>query len=284
MSALVVPAAWVPMIADYLTSLAANGQRPATIKLRREQLGQLARALDCAPGAVTADRLVGWYGQQTHWAIPTRRSNQETARGFFAWAYKHHRVPVDLSDAVPKVRTPKASPRPASDQAWRTALMAADTRITLAIRLAGEAGLRRSEVAQLHTRDLLDGIDGAQLLVHGKGGKKRVVPISDGLAKLVRQGAAGHTSGAPADGYLFPGRDNGHLSPRHLGELVAATLPSGYTMHALRHRFATRAYRGTGNLRAVQVLLGHESVATTEIYTAVSTTEVRAAMTAAIAD
>jgi integrase/recombinase XerC len=50
------------------------------------------------------------------------------------------------------------------------------------------------------------------------------------------------------------------------------------------HRFATRAYRGTRNLRAVQVLLGHASIATTERYTAVDDAEIRAAMTAAVAD
>lgn len=54
-------------------------------------------------------------------------------------------------------------------------------------------------------------------------------------------------------------------------------------MHTLRHRFATRAYRGTRNIRAVQELLGHSSIATTQIYTAVDDEEMRAAMLAAAA-
>jgi integrase/recombinase XerC len=55
-------------------------------------------------------------------------------------------------------------------------------------------------------------------------------------------------------------------------------------MHTLRHRFASRAYRGTRNLRAVQTLLGHASIATTERYTAVDDAEMRAAMVAAVGD
>jgi integrase/recombinase XerC len=85
----------------------------------------------------------------------------------------------------------------------------------------------------------------------------------------------------PVDGWLFPTASDGHLSVHYVGELVDAVLPDGWSMHTLRHRFASRAYRGTRNLRAVQMLLGHESIATTERYTAVDDNEMRAAMTAA---
>ena len=62
------------------------------------------------------ERLVEWFGQQTHWAIETRRGYRSVARGFFTGAYKRGRVPVYLGDELPKVRQPKASPRPAPDQ------------------------------------------------------------------------------------------------------------------------------------------------------------------------
>jgi integrase/recombinase XerC len=130
----------------------------------------------------------------------------------------------------------------------------------------GRAGLRRGEVARVHTRDLLEGADGALLLVHGKGDKERVVPIADELGESIRHGAAGHTAGASRDGWLFPNGAGGHLTPWHVGNLVVRVLPDNWTMHTLRHRFASRAYRGTRNLRAVQKLLGHESIATTERY------------------
>lgn len=66
-----------------------------------------------------------------------------------------------------------------------------------------------------------------------------------------------------------------------VGQAVAAVLSDGYTMHTLRHRMASRAYRGTRNLRAVQMLLGHASIATTKRYCVVDDSEIRAAVMAA---
>ena len=219
------PAAWRPFIDDYLRSLTAAGQRHETIKLRRLSLSTMARGLGCPPQAVTAERLVDWFGRQTHWAVETRRGYRSTARCFFSWAYQTGRMSVYLGDALPKTRQPKPTARPAPDHAWRHALENADARTTLMLRLAGEAGLRRAEVAQVHTRDLADGIDGAQLLVHGKGGKERTVPISDSLADAIRAGAAGHTPGMSEKGWLFPAWPNGgHLSNNYVGILVANAL------------------------------------------------------------
>jgi integrase/recombinase XerC len=277
-----VPDSWAPLIDDYLTSLAAAGQRRATLELRRDHLNRIARGIGCAPAVVTAELLVDWFGQQTHWKLETRRGYRNAARKFFQWAYKTGRLPVDLSDALPVVRQIMPPPRPTPDDIWRQALAGANARTTLMLRLAAEAGLRRGEVAQVHTHDVLDGIDGARLVVHGKGGKDRVLPISDQLADTLRRGAAGHTPGAPAQGWLFPNASGAHITALYVGLLVADALPGHWTMHSLRHRFGSRAYRGTRNLRAVQVLLGHASIATTERYTAVDDSEIRAAMVAAL--
>jgi integrase len=275
------PPGWGVILEDYLLTLAAAGQRDATLRLRRYLLIRMAYGLGQPPESVTGELLVAWFGSQAHWALETRRSHRAAARCFFTWAYRTGKVPTYLADELPKVRQPKAPPRPAPDAAWAAALAAADPRITLMLRLAAEAGLRRAEVARVHHRDLSAGAHGFSLLVHGKGGKQRVVPISDSLAKLLRAGAAGHSPGMPERGWLFPTGFGGHLTPDAVGRLVARALPDDFAMHTLRHRFATRAYRGTHNLRAVQVLLGHTSIATTERYLAVDDSEVRAAMVAA---
>lgn len=278
------PPEWMPLIDAYMHTLAAAGQPKTTMTLRRVQLVRMATDIGCHPDQLTGARLVEWFGGHPDWKTETRRSYRAVVRCFLRWAYKTGSLGVHLADELPTVREKRGAPRPAPDRVWREALIAADPRVTLMLRLAAEAGLRRGEVAQVHTRDLLESVDGTQLLVHGKGGKARVVPIGEALADTIGTGAAGHTPGKPVDGWLFPNGRGSHLSPYQVGDLAVRVLPDGWTLHTLRHRFASRAYRGSRNLRAVQVLLGHESIATTERYTAVDDSEIRAAMMAAISE
>jgi integrase len=226
------PRAWAWILQDYLLTLSAGGQRPATIRLRRATLCRMARGLGCAPQEVTGPQLVYWFGQQQHWSPETRHSYRAGARGFFTWAYRHGRIPHHIADELPRVRVPKAPPRAASDQAWEAALAGASPRVVLMLRLAGEAGLRREEVAQVHHHDLID-VGQPQLLIHGKGGKKRVVPISDYLAHLIREGAPAHTPGAPPEGWLFPNGFGGHLTADHIGRLVARAHIRGQRLSGL---------------------------------------------------
>lgn len=280
-----IPSEWSDIIRGYLVAQSAAGRPRTTVATRRGHLARMARELHAPPAAVTADMLVDWFGSDTntHWATETRRGYRNTIRGFFQWAYRDGRLTADLSEALEKVKASKPSPRPAPDTVWTSALLAADRRVTVMLRLAAEGGLRRGEVARVHTTDLTYSVQGAQLLVHGKGDKLRIIPINDGLAALIDLGAAGHTPGTSPNGWLFPGADDGHLSPRWVGKLCTKVMPGIWTMHKLRHRFAAKVYRGSRNLRALQVLLGHESVATTEIYTPVDDDEIRAAMQTAVA-
>ena len=275
------PAAWRDLLDRYTDVLAASGYPLTTRATRGAHLRFIARGLGVSPEKVTGVSLVAFFARQQHWARETRRGYRNTAVSFFTWAHREGLIATNPALDLPSVKPAAPAPRPAPDRVYRAALMAAEARVMLMLRLAAEAGLRRTEIARVHTNDLTEGLDGYALRVHGKGGKIRVVPITDQLAGLIAAGAAGHTPGAPASGWLFPGEEGGHLSPRWVGKVCAAALPGDWTLHKLRHRFASRAFRGTRNLRAVQTLLGHASVATTERYTAVDDAEVRAAMQAA---
>lgn len=276
-----LPLQWAPLVEEYLRSLAAAGIAKTTIGTRRGHLARIARSLAENPATVVAEDVRDWFSEQEHWARETRRGYRNTAAGFFTWAVAEGRLTTNLASKLPTITPDQPMPRPAPDRVWRAARMAADPRVTLMLRLAAEAGLRRAEVAQVHVRDLREDFGGPQLLVHGKGSRERIVPITDDLADWIGVGAAGHTDGASAEGWLFPGADDGHLSPRWVGTLCADVMPDVWTMHKLRHRFATNAFRGERNILAVQRLLGHASVATTMRYTAVDDQELRASMMAA---
>jgi hypothetical protein len=105
------PPGWGRLLDDYLLTLHAAGQRPATIRLRRGLLCRMARGLGCPPDHVTGEQLVNSSGRQQHWSPEARRSYRAAARGFFTWAYRLDRVPRHLSDELPKVPQPKAPPR-----------------------------------------------------------------------------------------------------------------------------------------------------------------------------
>lgn len=276
-----VPEQWALLVEDYIGSLRAIGRPDTTIATRRSHVSRMARSLAASPADVTAADVLRWFAEQTQWKRETRRSYRNSAASFFKWAYREKRLTTNLAEELPSISPDRAVPRPAPDRVWTKSKMAATPRVMLILRLAAEAGLRRAEVAQVHTNDLREGFDGPQLLVHGKGSRERVIPITDELADAIGAGAAGHTPGASDEGWLFPGDDGGHLSPRWVGKLCTKIMPGVWTMHSLRHRFATNAFRGERNLRAVQVLLGHSSVAVTERYTAVDDRETRAAMLAA---
>jgi len=129
------------------------------------------------------------------------------------------------------------------------------------------------------------------LLVRGKGGKERMVPLStparaaltDWLALRDRAEEAGRTEGKPPSPFLFPSRGKlGHLTRNRFYLLVkemavaAGVSPAKVTPHTLRHAFATHLLAHGADLRAIQVLLGHADVATTEIYTHVLDERLRA--------
>ncbi|MCQ4120400.1 tyrosine-type recombinase/integrase [Rhodococcus tibetensis] len=261
-----IPNGWISFLEAFTLALRAAGKPQTTISTRLNHLRRLARTCGHhSPWTLTGDQLVAWCGRQD-WSSETRRSYRGTLRAFWSWGVETGQVAENAAAALPKVPASRPRPRPAPERVYAEALAVARPRERLMLRLAAECGLRRAEVSRIHAEDILEDLDGWSLRVHGKGGRERIVPMPASLAVEVRRGAAGHTPGHGAAGWLFPGDDGGHLSPRWVGKLVTQLLPGAHTMHALRHRFATRAYLVDRDTFTVQELLGHASPDTTRRY------------------
>lgn len=262
---------WSEAIHEWITFNAAQGNAASTCYTRRQHLQRTARTIGVVdPWTVTTRQLVDWFGRQP-WATETRRSYRTTLRGFYRWAVEAGHVAASPALALPRVKPARPNPQPAPDSVYLPTLAIADDRERLMLRLAAEHGMRRAEVASVHTvRDLVEDLAGWSLTVHGKGGKDRVVPLLDDVAAQLR--------GLPA-GWAFPGNDHGHLSPRWVGKLLNRLLPGEWTMHKLRHRAATRWWDASDrDLFVVQELLGHASPATTRAYVAVVDERLRRAV------
>lgn len=270
-----VGAAWTAAIDDWEIALRAAGRSAQTIETRTEHLRRCARQTGAtSPGTLSAARLIRWAGSQT-WARETRRSMYASLKSFYRWAVETGRTIDDPAASLPPVEVGPAVPRPVSEAEYRRALDEADRRTHVILRLAAEAGLRRAEIAQIARCDLVADLAGWTLLVHGKGGRDRLIPLTDSLAREVRARIG-------AGPWLLPSpRDGGHLTARHVGKIASRALPNGVTLHMLRHRFATVVHTSTRDLITTQRLLGHASVATTQRYVAVADDALRGAMGAA---
>ena len=138
------------------------------------------------------------------------------------------------------------------------------------------SGLRISEALGLKKRDVPLPGKGDTLTVLGKGNKTRMVPVLQNVLALIQEYVAMCPHPLPADGPIFVGARGGPLSPRIIQLAMARLrgglgLPDSATPHALRHSFATHLLGRGGDLRAIQELLGHASLSTTQVYTGIDT-------------
>ncbi|URW76217.1 tyrosine-type recombinase/integrase [Sphingomonas donggukensis] len=145
-----------------------------------------------------------------------------------------------------------------------------DLRLAALVELLYGSGLRATELVSLPRGAIHP--DRPYLILRGKGGRERMVPISDRARAAVAAWRDATAEGA----WLFPS-GKGHLSRVRLHQLMKALAaaagipPARVSPHVLRHAFATHLLAGGADLRALQAMLGHADIATTEIYTHVET-------------
>jgi len=223
----------------------------------------------------------------------TRARKLAAIRGFYRFLARRHggtcTAPATISTPRAKPRLPRALKAVDATQIARSIGEGRDelrwaARDEALFTLLYGAGLRISEALGLTVGD--SRAPGGVIRVTGKGGKQRLVPILPVVAERLALWVALHPGGGNAASPLFVGARGGVLNAAVAQKTLRDYrrlngMPEHATPHALRHSFATHLLEGGADLRAIQDLLGHASLSTTQVYTAVDEAQLRKVWNAA---
>ncbi|MBD7956602.1 tyrosine recombinase XerC [Microbacterium sp. Sa4CUA7] len=265
---------------------------PATVRAYRSDLADMVTVTgDVELGGIDLEMLREWLWVATKRgdARSTLARRTAAARGFFGWACEYGHLAADPSLRLVAPKRGRTLPRVATADGVAHALddlrvraAEGDPRLlrdAAALELLYGAGLRVSELCGIDLGDLDH--QAATVRVLGKGSKERVVPYGIPAARALdaylvrgRPALAARADGRPS-GAVFLGLRGGRIGARAVYDIAAreiAPLVGADTIgpHALRHSAATHLLDGGADLRAVQEMLGHASLGTTQIYTHVS--------------
>lgn len=278
----------------WLASLAAlKGASENTLRAyRADLLGFLSfiqahrgEATGIAPlTRLTLSDMRAWMAHERGTGISSRTLARKlsSVKGFVAWLSEREGFDPTAVLSVRSPRFKKPLPRPLDEDAARAVIdrveLQSETgwiaaRDTAVVTLLYGCGLRISEALSLTWADhpLPE-----TLRIVGKGGKERLVPVIPAARAAVAAYVEAFPFDMDSDTALFRGARGGPLNPRMVQKAMEAArmqlgLPATATPHALRHSFATHLLSAGGDLRAIQELLGHASLSTTQAYTAVDT-------------
>ena len=278
----------------WLSGLAAlNGAAENTLRAyRADLLGFLSfvqahrgEATGTAPlTRLTLSDMRAWMAHERGTGISARTLARKlsSVKGFIGWLAEREGFDPTAVLSVRSPRFNKPLPRPLDEDAARAVIdrveLQSDTgwiaaRDAAVVTLLYGCGLRISEALSLTWADhpLPE-----TLRILGKGGKERLVPVIPAARTAVAAYVEAFPFNMDPDTALFRGARGGPLNPRMVQKAMEAArmqlgLPATATPHALRHSFATHLLSAGGDLRAIQELLGHASLSTTQAYTAVDT-------------
>ncbi|MBV8048283.1 MAG: tyrosine recombinase XerC [Paludibacterium sp.] len=269
---------WTDAIDGFLTTLRREGKSPNTVGAYQRDLHALAELADgAAPAALTAANVRHFVAKLHARGLSGRSLGRMLSawRGLFDWliARGQHDVNPCLGLRPPKEgrRLPHALAVDAAaallDGVAPDSLL--DCRDKAMFELMYSSGLRLSELAGLDIEDV--DFDQGLARVVGKGNKTRVVPIG-GQARQALQAWLAQRLAQSGETALFTGQRGRRLGARQIEKrLDLWSVKSGASQHVhphmLRHSFASHLLQSSGDLRAVQELLGHANLSTTQIYT-----------------
>lgn len=262
------------MLNDWAGWQRAAGLSERTITERGNVVRGLAAGATHEPATLDRRDVVAYLGRRGL-SPSTRATYHASAAAWFRWCVEAGYRPDDPMAGMRAPRRPRGVPQPVSAAQLGALLATVNRRRTRAmVLLMIYAGLRVHEVAKLRGEDV--DVPGGTLRVVGKGGRVAVIPLHHELAALAAR--------MPAHGWWFPaytGRDE-PITPAAVSTAVGRAMRrAGYDGHAhqLRHWYGSELVAGGVDLRTVQTLLRHESLATTQVYTAVPDAARRAGIT-----
>ncbi len=273
---------WVDRYLDELAQ--QRRQSPHTVSNYRRDLRVLAGLIAESSGSITYRTLqvhhIRRFMAQLHARGLGGRSLARMLsawRGFFRWLGLRGEVSANPVDGVKAPKSPKALPKVLSpDEANRLLDHAGGDGLELRdqamFELFYSSGLRLAELAALDLTCLHDVAEG-EIKVFGKRGKERHVPVGGKAREAIERWAQQRALVAlPDETALFVGKRGARIHPRVIEErlkqrALAQGLPVTVHPHMLRHSFASHLLQSSGDLRAVQEMLGHASIASTQVYT-----------------
>ncbi len=268
-----------------------RGASPHTLKAYAEDLGQWTQWASeqgmTETSQADAAQLRAYLGvlQERRLARASRARKTASLRSFFAWLARRGIVSRSPAVGLRTVKRERRLPKALRDDQVEALLAAPDVGTPLGLRDRAlletlyASGMRAGELVALSLSDV--DFDEGVIRVIGKGDKERIVLLGRqavlALTRYLRRARPLLAGKAPEDtGALFVNRYGGRLSDRSVRRMFdrycqAASSTLKVTPHVLRHTFATHLLIGGADLRLVQELLGHASLATTQMYTHVTT-------------
>lgn len=267
-----------------------------TLEAYARDLGRLARAIATDDGAalpsdISAEALARMLVKNTTEGLSARSSARQLSavRGFCKFLVRERAVPSDETRKIARPRLARKLPRVLTEDEVLRLLAAPGmetprgVRDTAMLQLMYASGLRVTELCELKLSEL--DLQRGVVSPLGKGQKRRLVPV--GEVALVHLDVylarvRGATPGAATSPYFFVSPRGKHFTRQGFWKLVkryarVAGITAELSPHKLRHSFATHLLRGGADLRAVQAMLGHADLGTTEIYTRIAHDHVREA-------
>ncbi|MDF3280942.1 tyrosine-type recombinase/integrase [Gordonia sp. N1V] len=260
-----------PIVERWIATLRAEGKSNRTIRERRTIMRRFERDAGTPALAATTEQIADWLGRDDL-ATVTKSAYHSVMKNFYAWCLLSQLREDHPMATIRAARRPRRQPRPITRKQFdRLVDGAAGDRVMLAmILLHGLAGLRVHEIARFQSRHL--DVEGRTIEVTGKGGATYVLPAHPMIVEIARW---------MPRGYWFPSQRARHLGGRTVTErihlhMLRCKVPG--TPHCLRHFYGTQLVESGADLRVVQELMRHSSLATTAIYTAVSDVRKREAI------